>query len=298
MLGSWGRSFREVGANRAGFFAGGTGKGRSLRTIALPSCASGSLWVGVVSSDDGDAENDVSSTVGLSWSFGVGLLGSVVRLNSNVRGVGTSIIGEGMESLTPAAPMREGRSWRMNGSTGVSLPSDWIVRRVSDDLLNWICDAPLIRISRSRVGDKTSSTSSLLNNRTVSRSLALTDHFDLCFWTTGRSVLPFRDFWDFCLVVLDTEADRVGDFSGERAGLDNLFLRIDCLSGAGLFRTGAAGASLVGGGVMEVAWCRRLSNPGCSSACGSFPTRSKASLASRIICWAFSNCPIRSPFGI
>lgn len=283
MLGSWGRSFRDVDARRRGFLDGGAGNGMSLEVIApFP----GRFRVGVTSSGDGAAEADVSSAARFCPSFSGDVLRSAGRAKSNVRGVGTSTTGEGIESRTPAAPMRLGRSWRLKGSTGVSLPSDCMVRNVSEDLLDGACETPLIRISRSRVGDRTSSTSSRLNNRTVSRSFALTDHFDRSFLATGRGGLPLRVFWelwDFCLFTFETEADLVGDFSGDRAGLEDLFLITVFLRGAGLLRITGAGGGLLGGVVMMDA------SPCLASVRPPVPQASQASWASCCTsCWTFS----------
>ena len=172
----------EVDTKRAGFFVGRTGIDSS----------SGRGWSALISLSGADSDANGSALVGVSWSSTAESLRLETRLKSNDRGVGSSTIGEGIESLTPAAPMRVGKSWRLKGSTGVSLPSDWIVRSVSEDILD--CKTLLIRISWSRVGDKTSSASRRLNRRTVSRSLAFTDHFDLCLLATGRGFLASRDF--------------------------------------------------------------------------------------------------------
>lgn len=102
------------------------------------------------------------------------------------------------------------------------------------------------------MGDNTSSTSRRLNSRTVSKSLAFTDHFDLSFLGTGLAFLPFRDFCDFCLVAFEIEADLVGDFRGDKAGLDRLLLENVDFRGLGLRALGRAGAGLVGCAVMRL----------------------------------------------
>lgn len=111
---------------------------------------------------------------------------------------------------------------------GVSLSS---VRSVSVDGRGTREEHLLMRISCSRVGDRTSSTSRRLNKRTLRRSLALTVHLNL---VAGRA---FRclDFWlfcDFCLRTLEMEAVLAGDFSGDFNG--GIALLLLGFSGAGL----------------------------------------------------------------
>lgn len=107
MLGRWVRSFREVDAKRRGFLAGGAGKGASLMAITS---YSGRLWARIVSFVVDGGGRGVLSVLALFSSFSDDTLCSATRLKSNVRGVGTSTIGEGIESLTPAAPIRVGKS--------------------------------------------------------------------------------------------------------------------------------------------------------------------------------------------
>lgn len=269
-------------AKRRGFFAGGTGN------------ASGSEWLRRRRVGLSGCGGKGLSLLALASSFNDDLRRSMAaKLKSNDRGVATSTMGDGIESLTPAAPMRVGRSWRLKGSTGVSLPSDWMVRRVSVDLLDR--STLLIRISWSRVGDSTSSTSRRLNMRTMSRSLAFTDHFDRDFLVgTDRAFLPFLDFWDFCLFAFEIEADLVGDLSGDKAGFGILFLFAVCRRGGGLLNTGGVGGRLAGGGVVVIVSTGTagiLWDSGFPSLTMSLPTVQDASSISLISCCTFPKCP-------
>src|SRR3569833_1508580 len=209
-------------ADRSGLFIGGEGNERSLNVMTSAGADLGSFCCCCSCCC---CAAGFSAVAGVVFLF----LGKekssrfTSRPKSNPRGVGTSSMGDGTVSLTPAAPMRVGRSCMWKGSMGVSLlPS---VLSVSLDFLGCSCESRLSRSSWIWPGVRSSSASMWLkspkSSDTFSDSVHRTPPRLFCALGPMRGsdslLVDFTDGFRCALATGDLR-ESGDDFSGDLSG--------------------------------------------------------------------------------